>query len=109
PDFSLHPFLEGFPIYDQRYLPRWEVDHRAYYRLKGAHVIYRTQIRNLNAIGVCLYVANDVCVGQTLELKIYLSQRENFEAQGTVIRTQTSERDLSCAGIVFKDLPQERP
>ncbi len=108
PDFSLHPFLEGFPLYDQRYLPRWETDNKAYYRLKGTHVIYRTQVRNLNAVGVCLYVTNDLCVNQTLEMKIYLSPRENFEAQGMVIWTQTSDRDLSCAGIILKELSQEK-
>ena len=49
-DLSLQPFLERFPLYDQRYLPRWETNSKAYYHLQGAHVIYRTQVRNLNFI-----------------------------------------------------------
>ncbi len=106
-DFSLLSFPDGFPLYDQRYLPRWETGKKAYYHLKGAHVIYRTQIKNLNATGVCLYVARDVRVNQRLELKIYFSQEKSFEIEGTVIWTNTSDQDLSWAGIMFDNLPQE--
>ena len=103
-----HLSFDEFPVYDHRYLPRWEANNKAYYHLKGAHVIYRTQIKDLNALGACLYVTNEVCVNQTLELKIYLSQRENFEVRGTVIwTTHTFPNDLSWAGIMFEALSPE--
>lgn len=104
---TLYPALENFPLLDQRYLPRWDTDRRAYYHVKGSPVIYRTRLKNLTASGVCLYVGKDVAVRQKLEMKIHLSPDKSFQAYGTVVWTYVSPRHLSWAGVAFDNLPQQ--
>ena len=98
----------NLPLYEQRYLPRWDVSSNAYYHLPGTHQIFKTQTRNISLTGVCLYVSPDIHLNEKVELKIYLSPKENFEVNGTAIGKYTLFGHGCYAGFFFDHLPQEK-
>ena len=104
-DFYYQSFND-LPLYDQRYIPRWKTNKRAYFRIKNERVIYSTQIKDLSLSGVCLYAAPEAQVGQPVELKIYLSEGVGFIVEGTIIWERKSGDDRVCAGVAFKMLTQ---
>ena len=94
------------PLYEQRYIPRFQIDNKAYYR-EGSLPAVRTQIKDLSASGVCLHTEPNINVNQRLKLKIYLSEITNFEADGTVVWTSITPEGICHAGIVFDPLPEK--
>ena len=95
------------PLYEQRYLPRWEVQNQAYYHRPGTHQIFKTETRDISLSGACLYVSPHIHPNERIELKIYLSPEKNFEATGTVIWKCTVNDDCCYAGVFFDRLPEE--
>ncbi|OGX06277.1 MAG: hypothetical protein A2Z88_00510 [Omnitrophica WOR_2 bacterium GWA2_47_8] len=100
--------FDDLPLYDHRYLPRWEVDSRAYYRVKDTAVIIRTKMHDLSLTGVCMHVSTNVHANQKILLKMYLSDQVNLEAEGTVIWKRTLFNHDSYAGVMFDGLSQEK-
>ena len=96
--------FEHLPIYDRRFFPRWELDQKAYYRLKNHNVIYRTQVKNLTLNGACLYLDCGIHPLQRVAIKIYLPDQESFETEGTLIWKRTLPEGLCYGGIFFDRL-----
>ena len=94
------------PVQEQRYIPRWETSHRAYYRLpsKTRH-IFRTQMRDLSLTGASLYISKDVPVNREVELHVYLSPHHQFNAKGTILWKATQRNHHCYAGVAFEHLP----
>ena len=105
-DFMYISF-DDLPLYEQRYLPRWELSNQAYYHFCNSDQIFKTLTKNINLAGACLYVAPHIPLNTKLELKIYLSPEKNFEAKGTVIWKSTLADDCCYAGIYFDPLPEQ--
>ena len=94
------------PIHDLRYLSRSENSNKAFYRSEDGHLIVATRLKNLNINGACLFVNDDVQVGQKLMLKIFLDEDHNFEVAGTVI-WRIRDGTKKCAGLAFDQLDDE--
>jgi hypothetical protein len=99
--------FDAGPVYEQRYLPRWEASYKAYYHLPGTHQVFKTHTKDISMSGACLYSSADVHLNQELKLKIYLLSEKNFEASGTVIWKTTVDEDYCCVGVFFHNLPKE--
>lgn len=97
--------FDDLPIYEQRYLPRWVTQNRAYYRRENVPAIFRTQIEDLNLTGACLHIQSDVQTNQQLKLKIYLTDKMSFTASGTIMWKRTTSGSHCYAGILFDPLP----
>lgn len=95
------------PTYDQRYMPRWRTNKRAFYRLSGVPVIAKTEVIDLNVDGVCLYVTDDVHPSQQLDIKVYLTDKVSFETTGIVIWKRSRPNGHFFAGLLFDKLPDE--
>ncbi|MGE0268083.1 MAG: PilZ domain-containing protein [Candidatus Omnitrophota bacterium] len=90
-------------IYDRRYMPRWEITSRAFYRDNIHHLLVRTQMRDLTPAGVCLYADKSIEVNQRLEVKMFLSPEKSFQAWGSVM-WKKSCNGQTLAGVVFDEL-----
>ncbi len=95
----------NFPVYEQRFLPRWETQSKAYYSMGNKHGL-TTETKDLSMGGMCLQVAPEVHASQNLRLKIYLSNDVNFEAEGTVVWKRTTLDHRCLAGIAFEHLSE---
>jgi len=105
PTLTPQTSLQEISRYDRRYMPRWPMESKVYYRIKGVPVIFKTRLRDLNPAGAALRVSSDVHPAQRLELKIYLPDNTSFETEGDVMW----KRGCRCfhAGVLFDCLPQE--
>lgn len=90
-------------IYDRRYMPRWEISSRAFYRDQVHQLIVRTKMKDLTPAGVCLYADKSIELNQRLEVKMFLSPEKSFQAWGTVVWKRVYNRQ-TLAGIVFDEL-----
>lgn len=96
--------FDELPIYDQRYMPRWQTNRRAYYRSVNSNTLYRTQLKDLHLDGACICAFHEIQVNQKLDLKILLSSFESVEASGTVIWKRTTADNQCYAGVAFDPL-----
>ena len=103
---SIYTSFDDLPLYEQRYLPRWEVSNQAYYH-SDPHHIFKTFTKNVSLTGACLYVTPHIHLNTKLELKIYLTPEKNFETKGTVLWKCTLNDDCCYAGIYFNPLPDQ--
>ena len=102
----IYTSFNDLPLYEQRYMPRWEVATQSYYKIEGSDEIIKTQTKNLSFTGVSLYAVADIPLNKKLDLKIHLSPEKNFEAKGRVI-WKCSLQDVCYIGVVFENLPEK--
>jgi len=103
-DFPYRSF-DDLPIYDQRYMPRWETSDRAYYRIGENQSIVTTELKNLNLTGACLYVNSDVLLGQSLQLRVLLSGVHSLVVKATVMWKRGHGAE-TIAGVYFDRLDE---
>ena len=101
----LYKSFSDLSVFDQRYLPRWYVANKAFYRGKNENVLFRTQTRDLTFEGVSLYVGENVHVNDRLDMKINLSLKDSFQVKGVVLWKKFNPVQ-SFAGILFDPLSQ---
>lgn len=100
--------FDDLPIYEQRYLPRWDINQKAYYRTTQIPSLYRTSVKDLSLSGACIYASPHLQTSEKVVLKIFLSPQESFEVQGTVLWKRTLPFQYYCsAGVVFDHLPED--
>ena len=90
-------------VYEQRLMPRWRADKKAFYRSQSGGAIVGTKTRNLSLTGACLYVAGNVRVNQKLNVNIYVNGVRNFKTGARVV-WKASDNHNTYAGIVFDPL-----
>lgn len=74
---------------ERRYLPRWEVNNRVSYQIKGPYEELREgQTRDLNCSGTAIVVGQDPTIYKNIKLTIYLDQAIPIEAQGEIMWIQ---------------------
>ena len=95
--------FDDLPLFDQRYLPRWQTEKRAYYRNNETNLIIKTQVKDLSFTGACLYTYPDVNTNQNIELIIYLAPKISFLTRGTVV-WKRSLKDVCHVGVMFDPL-----
>ena len=98
--------FSDLPIYDQRDIPRWKTQKRAYYREEDAPTIFRTQTMDLSSTGVSVQAHLDIPLNQKIKLKIYLSEMLNFETEGTVVWKTIMPDNRCFVGVSFDPLPE---
>jgi hypothetical protein len=104
-DFPYKSFSD-LPIYEQRYLPRWQTSSKAFYRKENSNVLFKTQLKDLTFAGACLHTDGNVHVNDHLGMKIYLSAQISVQVNGTVLWKRTGD-DHSLAGILFDPLTED--
>ncbi len=92
------------PPQEQRYFPRWEIDSPASYRHND--MIFETHVKDLTLSGACVYVDEELHPGEEIDLQIALVPGHQFQAHGTVLWKQSSDKHM-YAGVAFEKIPQK--
>jgi hypothetical protein len=95
--------FEDIPIYDQRYLPRWETSNKVYYRKKDENLFVATNTKDLTVAGVSMYTDGNLRVNDRLKMKIHLSTDTSFQVDGIVLWRKIRP-DCNYAGVIFGSL-----
>ncbi len=102
-DFPYKTF-EDLPLYEQRYLPRWQANRKGYCRTHNKDTFFKTQVSDLTLSGACIYISADIEPKQKLKLSVHLSEKHTFEARGIVIWKNILNKEVLQVGIRFNRL-----
>ncbi len=92
--------------YDKRYFPRWEVNKRVECYGKDRGPLVQSFTKDLSLDGASIIVLGHPRVQHQVQLKIYLSNKENFKTRGRVAWAK-SEPTHEVLGIVFEHLSKK--
>lgn len=93
---------------DKRYFPRWAVRNRTMFRLHGENQLWHeVQTRDLSCAGVCLATDRNLVLGQSLRLKIYLSDEVVIAVDGHVAWIRAMDLNESLMGVIFTNITKE--
>ena len=88
---------------DHRYLPRWQVNNRIFYRLEKHTKAHECQSKDLSCMGACLATKESLDPNQKVQLTIYLTEDQPIEVNGHIVwNAKTSGENL--AGVIFDNL-----
>ncbi len=91
--------------YDKRYFPRWEVIKRVEYS-EGGGAVFRSYTKDLSLEGASIFVFGNFPAQHHVQLKIQLTDKANFEAQGRIAWSKL-EPTHKLLGIVFENLSKK--
>ena len=91
---------------ERRYLPRWEVNNRVFYRADPEANFQECQSRDLHFSGACLCTNQSLPLNQKLKLRIFLSDQIAVDVEGTVLWNK-SVGQQNFVGINFYEISQK--
>ncbi len=91
---------------DQRYIPRWQIDNRIFYRLDNDSELQEGRSRDLSCAGICLQTEQELLPEQKMKLKVYLSRNKSVDLQGHILWSRKIPQGF-LAGIAFDDIKPE--
>lgn len=94
--------IPGTREFDKRYFPRWEVNKRVEFESRGGAVL-RSYTRDLSLDGASIFVFGDPPEQHRIQLRIYLAEKEGFEARGRVLWVKL-EPTHTLFGLAFENL-----
>jgi hypothetical protein len=90
---------------DSRYFPRWEVN-KCFECIEEGIPAFRSYTKDLTLGGTSVIVFDNNPAGNRVKLRIYLSDKEDFEADGRVVWRKL-EPTHQLLGIVFESLSRK--
>ncbi len=95
------------PLSDQRYFPRWNVNHRVLYRHEPGpeHQLCHGHTKDISCTGACLYLKELLPSQQKITLNIHLSPKSTVEVHATVVWQKAAEMSY-LTGIVFHEISE---
>ena len=95
----------GFP--DRRYLPRWEVHNKIFFKAEDATIPHECFSKDINSIGACIVTDQPLDLNKRLQLKIFLADDiRPIEALGRPIWNLGKENQ-HMVGIRFERITAE--
>lgn len=91
---------------DKRYLPRWEVKNRIYYKLENEDKFQEGLSKDLSCSGACLLTKKSLPKNQKVKLTICLENEQKVEVNGEVLWNKAFEGD-NLVGIAFYNTSQK--
>jgi len=97
---------QNFHLRDSRYLPRWEVNNRVFFRAEEDKHVYEGLSRDISCAGACLMLPEVFQVGQKVQLTIFLSENVSVDVEGKILWSKQCE-DGNLIGIDFSETNQK--